>query len=439
MMAETLDVSQVIQIATEGWGALFCIIAIIVIWQTRWSERNKVFGLLLFIASDGLLLLFDMLATSFRGHQGTGAFYIVRIAYILTYLTGYFVIVCGVSYFGRMIEERAGVSIRNWRYMEYIVCGIGACLVLINIFFPFIYRIDENNNMVRLSWSWVIHFVYLLAIVLTMVLLLNFFRELTGLERFAVISALIFPLIALGLRYANISFSLTAMTSFLAVVFTFISYMIDYSDRVVEREREREKWIAEENIRLLHDQIKPHFIYNALTGIYYGMDEDPSRAKKAVKDLSGYLRGSLDVLDERDCVDFSRELDTVRCYLEVESFRFEDQIHVDIETEDTDFQVPAFCIQTLVENAVRHGIREKNPPEGTVSIRTNFEDGAHIVTITDDGVGFDPDEAFSDDRVHIGLRNTKKRLELMCGGSMEVKSKLGEGTSVRISIPETEG
>ena len=135
-------------------------------------------------------------------------------------------------------------------------------------------------------------------------------------------------------------------------------------------------------------------------------------------------------------MDFARELSTVRCYLDVESFRFDDQIHVDIDAEDMDFQVPAFCIQTLVENAVRHGIREKEPPEGSISIRTAFEDGAHIVTITDDGVGFDPGEVMSDERVHIGLRNTKKRLALMCDGTMDIQSRPGEGTCVKLRIPE---
>ncbi len=435
-MSETGNVPQIIQIVTEGWGAFFCIIAAIVVGETAWHDRKKVIGLLRFIVADGLLLLADALATGVQGQGDEGAFYIVKISNLLAYLLGYLVIAFGVSYFGEMVEERVHVSIRNWKLIEYIVAGVGICLILINVFFPFLYDFDSSNQLRRLPWNSLISFSYMLGVILIMVLLLNFFKDLTGLERFAILSALVLPVAAFVLRYVGYDGSLIGPPGLAAVVFTSVSYMIDYTAVIANREREREKWIADEKIRLLYNQIKPHFIYNALTGVYYGMDEDLPRSKKALKDLSGYLRGSLDVLDERECVDFSKELGTVRCYLDVETFRFDDQIHVDIDAQDMDFQVPAFCIQTLVENAVRHGIRKKNPPEGCVSIHTCYEDGEHTVTIVDDGIGFDPEEMMAAEGVHIGLRNTKKRLALMCDGSMEIESKPGEGTKVTLRIPD---
>lgn len=435
-MSDISGIPRMVQMVTEGWGVFFCIIASIVVWQTRVIDRNRAFGLFQFVVADGVLLLSDMISIAFRGYPGTGAFYIVRISTPISYLMGYLVIIYGVAYFGKMIEGRVNVSIGNWKVMEYVIAVVGACMILINLAFPFLYSFDESNQFRALPWNMIIHFTYLLGVILIMVLLLNFFKDLSGLERFAVISALILPVVSFIVRNLGYEISLTALSSFAAVVFTFVSYMIDYTAEIVKREREREKWIAEENIRLLHDQIKPHFIYNALTGIYYGLDEDISRSKKALKDLSGYLRGSLDVLDARECVDFSLELGTVKCYLDVESFRFDDQINVDMDIEDMDFQVPAFCIQTLVENAVRHGIRKKNTPEGNLTIRSFSEDGAHVVTISDDGIGFDIDEAFAEKGVHIGLKNTKKRLELMCDGTMEIESEPGVGTKIRLVIPE---
>ena len=225
------------------------------------------------------------------------------------------------------------------------------------------------------------------------------------------------------------------LSTCISVMLTFVSHMMDYTDMVARRERERESWMADERIRLLHNQIKPHFIYNALTGIYYGMDEDVTKTKKALRSLTGYLRGSLDVLDARENVMFTKELETVRCYLEVEAFRFDDQISFEVDADDTDFFLPAFTLQTLVENAVRHGIREKDPPRGNIMIKTRLEEGMHKVVIEDDGIGFDVDEAFNKEGVHIGLTNTKKRLELMCGGTMEVKSKKGEGSRICLYIP----
>ncbi len=273
-----------------------------------------------------------------------------------------------------------------------------------------------------------------MGVLLILTLILNFFKDLTSMERFAVLSALILPMGSLALQVFKYGASMVSISTCVAVILTFVAHMMDYTAKVIDREREREKWIADENIRLLYDQIKPHFIYNALTGIYYGLEEDIPRSKKAIKDLSGYLRGSLDVLDERECVEFSKELATVKCYLEIEAFRFENQVSFDVEAEDMAFRVPAFCLQTLVENAVRHGIRKKDPPMGHVRIHSWFEDGYHHIDVEDDGVGFDVTE--QQEGIHIGLRNTVERLKLMCHGNMDVESEPGKGTKIHISIPE---
>lgn len=432
------DLSRFVQMVTEGWGAFFSIIAIIIIWQTKWADEKKTSGLIRFIAADAVLLISDVLAIAYRGHVGTEAFYIVRIANALVFITGYMVIISGVAYFSSLIEKRASVSIRNWRIMEFGIGVIGIVMVLINTVWPFLYDFDKNNRYYRLPGHRLIAFTYILGVLLILALLLNFFKDLTNLERFAICSALIFPMFSLVFQYFNYGISLVILSTCISVMFTFGSHMMDYTAKIAERERERESLMAEERIRILHDQIKPHFIYNALTGIYYGMDENIPQSKKALKSLAGYLRGSLDVLDERDNVKFEKELDTVRCYLEVEAFRFDDQVSFEVDARDTDFLLPAFSLQTLVENAVRHGIRKKDPPEGCVRIRSWFDDGMHRVEIEDDGIGFDVEKARDKDGVHIGLVNTEKRLELMCGGTMEVESEQGVGTRIVLSIPEAE-
>ena len=442
------ELSRIIQMVIEGWGAFFCIVAVIVIWQTRWSDKRKAMGLIQFILSDSLLLVSDVIAIGFRGQEGTGAFYVVRVANFLVFTMGYMVILSGVYYFSSLIEERVQVSIRNWRSIEYGIGILGVTMVIINAFVPFLYDFDVNNRYYRLPGNWLISFTYVLGVLFILALLLNFFKDLTRLEKFAVCSALVLPLLSLVLQVLHYGASLVIISTSVAVILTFVSHMMDYTQKVAEREREREKWIADENIRLLYNQIKPHFIYNSLTGIYYGLDENVNASKKALKDLAGYLRGSLDVLDERECVDFSKELATVKCYLEVEAFRFDDQIRFEVDAKDTDFSVPAFCLQTLVENAVSHGIRKKDPPEGLISIKTRFEGDEHMIEITDDGIGFDmkkdnfedepSEEKPKNERVHIGLRNTKKRLELMCGGTLDVESEPGKGTKISIRIPAGE-
>ncbi|MCR5793608.1 MAG: histidine kinase [Lachnospiraceae bacterium] len=432
---EALELSRIIQLVIEGWGAFFCIVAIIVIGQTRWADTKKADGLIRFIIADGILLVSDVFAIGFRGHFGTGAFYIVRIANFLVFVMGYLVIISGATYFSNIIERRVRVSIQTWKNIEYVIGVIGIVMILINAVSPFLYDFDNQNRYYRLSGSWLISFIYVMGVLLIMALLLNFFKKLTGMERFAVCAALILPLISLVLQVFHYGASLVSISTCVTVILTFVSHMLDYTSILAKREREREKWISDENIRLLYNQIKPHFVYNALTGIYYGLEEDIPSSRKALKNLASYLRGSLDVLDERECIEFSRELATVQCYLDVESFRFENQISVELDIQDTDFCVPAFCLQTLVENAVQHGIRKKEPPVGHIRICTRNAGEAHEVEIIDDGVGFDVSKAFEKEGVHIGLRNTKERLELMCGGTMTVESTSGVGTRITVRIP----
>ena len=89
----------------------------------------------------------------------------------------------------------------------------------------------------------------------------------------------------------------------------------------------------------------------------------------------------------------------------------------------------------MVENAVRHGIRKKKNG-GTIVIKSFAMEEEYLVTVEDDGVGFDASVPEKDGKVHVGLENVKKRLNLMCQGTLEVESNLGQGTKVTLHIPK---
>ena len=425
-----MDFLRVVQMTIEGWGAFFCIIVAIILWQTIDLNKKRAIGLIRFVLADSLLLISDVFAIGFRGREGEAAFHIVRISNFMVFIMGYLLIAAGVAYFGRVIEHRANVSVKNWRNIEYIICIVGIIAVTINAFYPYLYDFDEYNRYFRLPYSGIGTFTYILA------LLLNFFKELKLLEKYALFISLIFPMVSLILQYMHYGISLVNLASCVSVILTFVAYMMDYTNEITDRERERERWISDEKIRLLHNQVKPHFIYNAMTSIYYSLEEDTDKAKKMIKDLSGYLRGSLDVLDVRECIELKKELETVRCYLNVESIRFENQISFELDIKDTDFKVPAFSVQTLVENSLKHGLRKKEPLEGKITLRTYYEDNMHTIQIEDDGVGFDVGILENQKGVHIGVVNTKKRLKLMCEGTLDIKSEIGKGTLITIRIPQ---
>ncbi|MDD6207075.1 MAG: histidine kinase [Clostridiales bacterium] len=202
------------------------------------------------------------------------------------------------------------------------------------------------------------------------------------------------------------------------------------------RAKKLEEELKNSRIDLAMSQIKPHFICNALGAIRGLCMEDKKKAVEAIDHFSGFLRVSLETMGKKQCIPFHSEMELVDNYLYLEQCRFGDQIKVkkDIAAEE-DFMIPPMTIQPVVENAIRHGIRKKQQG-GTVSIRSRAEETEYLITVADDGDGFDMSAKPKDGRVHVGLQNVEKRLKLMCKGSMKVESVPGKGTVVTIHIPK---
>lgn len=220
----------------------------------------------------------------------------------------------------------------------------------------------------------------------------------------------------------------TIVTGVLVCVFmNMIALTLDFS--------EKEKELSENRVAMLLSQIQPHFLYNILVIIKQLCVENPKEAEETVTEFSGFLRNNLDAINLKKPIRFERELQHVHDYLALEQKRFADTIAVQYDIGATDFELPALTLQPLVENAVRYGLREKGDA-GTIWISSEEDKKNFVVTIRDDGAGFDPNEKKQDDRVHIGIENVRGRLEAMCNGNLHVESKFGEGTEIKIEIPK---
>ena len=106
--------------------------------------------------------------------------------------------------------------------------------------------------------------------------------------------------------------------------------------------------------------------------------------------------------------------------------------------EAMNFKLPPLTVQPLVENAVKHGATKKRGG-GTVTIATRETAEAWIVTISDTGRGFDPENCENDGKLHVGIRNVRERLEALVGGTLEISSETGIGTEAVVTIPKKEG
>ena len=189
---------------------------------------------------------------------------------------------------------------------------------------------------------------------------------------------------------------------------------------------------AQQRIKIMMSQIQPHFLYNALSTIQVLCHTDPEKAAEVTGNFSSYLRRNLSSLDEPGLIPFEKELEHTKAYVQIEETRFPN-IHVRYDIRDSDFSLPPLTLQPMVENAIRHGVRIRE--EGIIEVITLRLGNCHELLIRDNGVGFDAEAVRNADRSHVGLRNVQSRIESMCGGTMTIDSRIGEGTAIIIRLP----
>ena len=206
----------------------------------------------------------------------------------------------------------------------------------------------------------------------------------------------------------------------------------DYIEKRLSLEREMNR----DRIRLMISQIRPHFISNVMTTIRAMIRYDPDRAYEMAYDFNNYLTYNIDALSSTELCPFSQELRHIKTYISIEQPRLMPRLRVRYEIETEDFEVPPLSIQPFVENAVKHGVAPKDGV-GTVVIAAEETDGAYIVRVEDDGVGYDSAVPASTTAGHgIGVQNATQRLRIQTNGTVETRSAPGQGTAVRITIPK---
>lgn len=186
---------------------------------------------------------------------------------------------------------------------------------------------------------------------------------------------------------------------------------------------------------LMQTQIKPHFLFNTLTAIEQLCAVDSQKAQTAIADFASYLRSNVDFSTETKLIRIEKELENVKHYLSLEKMRFEERLTVAYEIKATQFMLPPLVVQPIVENAVRHGVTKK-PEGGTVKVAVGETPLAYVITVSDNGIGFHPESDKQNEPYHIGIRNARDRLTRQCNGTLEVKSQIGVGTTVIITLPK---
>jgi two-component system, LytTR family, sensor kinase len=215
--------------------------------------------------------------------------------------------------------------------------------------------------------------------------------------------------------------------------------LIYYFYHFIEKSRKQqmdtlqlESLIKELELKTIKAHINPHFIFNSLNSIRALVDENPERARKAITELSNILRSSMQA-DKSETVTLEKELFIVKDYLALENMRFEDRLKIeyDIDEDTLDQPVPPMMLQTLVENAIKHGI-SKQIHGGIVRVISEFKGNFHEMAVQNTGYlnGARNTEGF-------GLSSTTDRLNLLYGNKAKFEIKQATATLVeaRVVIP----
>ncbi len=239
-------------------------------------------------------------------------------------------------------------------------------------------------------------------------------------------------------RYTLLNQTLRA--SYGSFLFLIIWNLIYFTYHYIEKSRQEQldkirlqTLVKELELKTIKSHINPHFIFNALNSIRALVDENPERARQAITELSNILRSSMKA-EKLQTASLEKELGIVKDYLALEHIRFEDRLKVEYEIdEDTlDQPVPPMMLQTLVENAIKHGI-SKRVEGGMIKIISDFKGNDHELIVQNTGHlnGNQNLDGF-------GLYSTQSRLMLMYGekAHFEIKDR-DNMVEARITMPAT--
>lgn len=366
-------------------------------------------------------------------------FTVIKVSALMSFVFSYVLIASYTYCLLYFVREKKTVSLLPGHIIAGVCCFF-IILSIVSFFNGIFFSYDACGNFVYGPLYGLVRVFDLIGIIWEILLVLRYKKILTLRVTLFLITFTVLPLAAMSLQFLWDPTPEYLATT-LSLVVIYILFHGEIANRLIENEKQlakAEKQLYESRISVMLSQIQPHFLYNSLNAIRGLCRKDPEQAREAIGSFAEYLRGNMDSLNKREPIPFIREISHIENYLKLEKFRFGDELKVNYDIKEKNFFIPALSVQPLVENAVKHGICEKENG-GTLTLKT-YRDGEYIVIeVSDDGIGFDAEKLISEDkeRSHIGIQNTRERLKQMIGASLTIESLPGKGTVAKIRfIPE---
>ncbi len=216
--------------------------------------------------------------------------------------------------------------------------------------------------------------------------------------------------------------------------------------RAVEQTKKSLAKAVENEMAFLQSQIKPHFLYNALSNIISFCYTDGERAAHLLSMLSSYLRYIFESGKEGHDSSIQQEIEIIEAYVEIEKARFGDRLtfscHIEPSINPYVIKIPSLLIQPIIENSIRHGLFEKEG-NGHVQLTIKQNQKNLVIEVVDDGIGMTPEkvEQLIEGSISyrgIGFNNVLRRVKDISKGDVVIQSEFGKGTTVIVFIPVKE-
>ena len=415
-----------INIAIESVAALLVFATIIgTIALSKRGKGDKIHFVILMLLL-GVSALANGLYFVFKGREGESVKALVFALKTIKICSGFW-LVAGVNSFIVNLFGSDKKGYKTYKIVVYAVMGAMSLLLIVNIFTHFMYEVSESNVYQRNTAFFIIYLVEGLVWAADTVLFFLNRKALPKLVRRTFYISLFFLVVTTVLQFVFPQIAFYDVMIAMSIVFLLFGEQIRMRDQLAERDEQ----LSQQKVKLLQRQVSPHFIYNSLTAIQ-ALPGNPEETKKAIGDFAKYLRESLSTIDQNTLIPFAKELENVQIYFRLEKIRFGKTLQVEFDIKETEFELPAMCVQILAENAVKHGVSVRREG-GTVRITTKREGDDIVITVEDNGVGFDVTKQM--DASHIGIDNVRSRVKTLVGGELFIESEIDKGTIATIRFP----
>ncbi len=419
-----------INLAMESWGLLFCLLAAAILLVATHIDRHTKRYFLAIFSFLFLDLLANMGGLLLRGRSDAVGYALLRLANFMEYFWGDVLTLVLTLYLLYLIDRGEKSLTQLWRRTAWTLFAVAAGLLVISQFTGIFYMVDAGGIYHRGPLFWLSQVIAIASLLLDVLLIVRYRQKLSRAEKISFCVYVCVPIIALIAQLFCYGVYFLLLSSTLAAVFMLGAIILDQTEQYYRTEQE----LAQMRSAIVLSQVQPHFLYNSLTAIAALCEQAPEEAKEATLAFAEYLRTNMNALNTKGTVPFSTELKHIETYLYLEQLRFGEDLLVDMDIEVTDFSLPALTIQPLVENAVKWGVCQ-DEDGGMVKLTTRETPLGVEVTVSDDGIGFDPEQPPNDGKQHFGLQLVRDRLKMVCGAKLTVESRIGQGTVIRVFIP----